>query len=590
MIVPMLKVFIATQSYNQARLMDILAQLGVVHIEPVDPNKAVAEEKILHTLSTFEHAIQILQRTKPSGKTPDISPLDAANETITINKTIMEQKEQLGALHRQASQLAIWGNVELKQLNHLRHMGIEIRFFSAARKDLAGLEAECIEVVGELSSREVLIAVIDRIGTFQLPEGAKEIPWPHTDLPSIKKEAAAIDAALKQNDKRLSELANLTDKMRNEQKKHQAKSEFHIAQNSGLTSKALFAIQGWVPSDKADLLSENLSRNDITAAVKILPVEEGETPPTLIEYPGWAKPIKGLFDMLGTVAGYQEFDVAVPFMIALPIFAAMLIGDGGYGLVLVIGLLLAYKKMASALGEYFTRLLIIIGGATFVWGLICNSFFGFPIFNKTLFVVDMTDKSRYAFMALSFAIGAIHLSIAQFWGAIRLYPDLRFLNKVGWGIFIWGMMGVVRMFVLNTSLTWGTPWPYLLITGAALAILFNTPSKNIVKMLLLGVANFPLSMLGAFSDVISYARLMAVGLAGGVLAISFNDLAMGSDANPNSWLIAVPIMICGHALNLGLAMVSLFSHGVRLNMLEFSNNLGMQWSGYSYKPFKVTQE
>jgi V/A-type H+-transporting ATPase subunit I len=284
--------------------------------------------------------------------------------------------------------------------------------------------------------------------------------------------------------------------------------------------------------------------------------------------------------MLGTVAGYREFDVSIPFMLALPIFAAMLIGDGGYGAVLFIGLLLGYKKASSALGPNFTQLLIMVGAVSLLWGFLCGSFFGFVLYKPPI-PVNMTDQSRFMLMQISFIMGAIHLSIAQLWQAFKIFPDLRFLNKVGWAIFVWGMLGVVQMFVLSAEMTWSTPWPYLLIAGTVLAILFNSPSKNIFKMVLLGVANYPLSMLGAFSDIISYVRLMAVGLASSVLASSFNDLAL----NSGSWLIAAPTLIFGHSLNLGLAMIALFAHGVRLNMLEFSNNLGMQWIGYSYKPF-----
>ena len=197
----------------------------------------------------------------------------------------------------------------------------------------------------------------------------------------------------------------------------------------------------------------------------------------------------------------------------------------------------------------------------------------------------MSDESRHLLMKISFIMGAIHLSCAQIWQAVRIFPNIRYLNKIGWGVFIWGMFGVVNMFVLGTSLTWATPWPYLLIVGAILAIVFDSPSKNIFKMLALGLANFPLAMLGAFSDVISYVRLMAVGLASGVLASSFNDLAVGMHP-----VAMVLVLIFGHGLNLGLALIALFAHGVRLNMLEFSNNLGMQWIGYSYKPFKTIQE
>ena len=585
MIVPMSKVYIVTQSHNHARLLDVLAQLGVVHIEPVDPNKAVAEEKTIQTLSNLDQALQILKKIQPSGNTPEISALDACTETIAINKTIVEQKERLSALHRTASQLTIWGNLEVKRLKHLSAMGIQIRFFNVSKAELSELKAECIEVVAELSSKEVMIAVIDRNGTFKTVDGIKEIPWPSTDLPTLRKEASELDASLKEHDKKLAQLANLINKIEEEKKQYQSKADFHIAQNSGLTSKALFAIQGWVPAAKADSLSKNLEENKITAAVDIMPPADGEQPPTLVEYPKWVQPIKGLFDMLGTVAGYEEFDVSIPFMLALPIFAAMLFGDAGYGLILILGLSLGYKKVSPALGENFTKLLIIIGVTTFVWGSVCGSFFGVILY-KPLIPVNMSDQSRYLLMQISFIMGAIHLSIAQFWQALRFYPNLRFLSKVGWGIFVWGMLGVVRMFVLGTSLTWATPWPYLLICGAALAIIFDSPSKNVFKMILLGFANFPLSMLGAFSDVISYVRLMAVGLASGVLASSFNDLAMGS----GSWFIAVPTLVFGHGLNIGLALIALFAHGVRLNMLEFSNNLGMQWIGYSYKPFKTIQE
>lgn len=585
MIVPMSKVYIVTQSYNNARLLDALAQLGVVHVEPVDPGRAVAKEQTINAISTLDHAMQILRAVEPSDAGVDLPAIEAAKETISIHKAIIEKKDRLNALHRTAIQLELWGNVELKQLERLRSAGIEVRFFSVAQKELAGLEAECIEVVAKETGQNVLIAVVDRAGRFEAPEGAKEIPWPATDLPTVKKEAAQVDASLKEHNKRLSQLANLIEAMQQQRNEYQAQADLCVVQNSALASEALFALQGWVPATKADMLPGGLTEQNITAAVEIIPIGQDEEPPTLIEYPRWTKPIKGLFDMLGTVAGYREFDVSIPFMLALPIFAAMLIGDGGYGAVLFFGLLLGYKKISPTLGENFTKLLIIVGAVSLGWGFLCGSFFGFVLYNPPI-PVNMTDESRFMLMQISFIMGAIHLSVAQLWQAVKFFPDLRFLGKVGWGIFVWGMLGVVRMFVLSTTITWSTPWPYLLIAGTVLAILFNSPSKNIFKMILLGIANYPLSMLGAFSDVISYVRLMAVGLASGVLASSFNDLAL----NSGSWLIAAPTLFFGHSLNIGLAMIALFAHGVRLNMLEFSNNLGMQWIGYQYRPFKMIQE
>ena len=194
--------------------------------------------------------------------------------------------------------------------------------------------------------------------------------------------------------------------------------------------------------------------------------------------------------------------------------------------------------------------------------------------------VDLSQHSRFLLMKLSFVVGAVHLSVAQLWRALAVYPDLRFLNRLGWAVFIWGMLGVVLFFVLRSPMAWDTPWPYFLIVGATMAILFASPCRNVPKMLGLGIADFPLSLLAAFSDVISYVRLMAVGLASSVLAVNFNEMARS--AGP--WPLMIAILLFGHGLNLGLAMIALFAHGVRLNMLEFSNNLGMQWTGYAYDP------
>ena len=380
-------------------------------------------------------------------------------------------------------------------------------------------------------------------------------------------------------------MANLSVVLQAECDRLAADVQFAAAQAGALSGNDLFALQGWAPAEDAEGLGEKLASRGMDAAVDCREPNEDEEPPTLIRYPRWASPIKGLFDMLGTVPGYKEFDVAAPFMIALPIFAAMLIGDGGYGAVLFFGPLLFWKKISPKLGAPFTRLLIVVGAVAMIWGGLSASFFGVVLY-KPIIPVDMTDASRNLVMRISFYMGAVHLTVAQLWRGLVIWPSLRTLSAVGWGIFIWGMLGVVNYFVLDgpSPLDPSAPWRWLLLCGAVLAILFDSPSKNPLKMIGMGLANFPLSMLGAFSDVISYVRLMAVGLASGVLAASFNELALS--AGP--WPVAVPILVAGHGLNLGLAMIALFAHGVRLNMLEFSNNLGMQWAGRQYQPFART--
>jgi V/A-type H+-transporting ATPase subunit I len=410
-----------------------------------------------------------------------------------------------------------------------------------------------------------------------LPEDVHPIELPERDLPTVRAQAKEVDDALAADTERLSQLARLVPEIARERARLSGQAEFAAAANGALAGDDLWAVQGWVPAKDAPSLAEELTRRGIRAGVDSREPTEQEEPPTLIEYPRLVRPIKGLFDILGTVAGYKEFDVSIPFMIALPIFAAMLIGDGAYGAILLFGPLLLYGKATKALGVQFTRLLMVIGAAALAWGVLNGSFFGVVLY-KPLIPVNMSDASRSLVMRISFCMAAVHLSLAQLWRAVALWPSLKALGRLGWAIFIWGMLGVVLFFVMNRPLG---AFKYPLIVGAALAILFEAPSWNPLKMLGLGLANFPLSMLSAFSDVISYVRLMAVGLASGVMAASFNQLALST----GNWALAVPILVFGHALNLGLALIAIFAHGVRLNMLEFSNNLGMEWVGRGYQPF-----
>jgi V/A-type H+-transporting ATPase subunit I len=492
----------------------------------------------------------------------------------------VEHGNRLALLHHELEQLDLWGNVRLQQIEALRQAGIELGFYAVEAHKFSSVRADCVAEVGELPNGRIVVAVAVRYGSLELPEGAAALPLPPRDAPSIRAEAVQIDAALKAGHRRLAELAHLVPEMHAELARHEQQAEFIRAQRGGIASDQLFAVQGWLPAEQAATLPEALAQRNLPAAVHWMEPADDEQPPTLIRSPAWARPVEGLFRILGTVAGYREFDVAVPFLIALPIFTAILISDGGYGAVLLLGLTFGYRRAAAMLGKHFTQLLIIISIATLLWGGVCATFFGVTLY-PPLIAIDLSESSRTFMMRLCFWMGAIHLSIAQLWPAVSLFPDLRFLNRVGWAVFIWGMLGVVQMFVLRSPMGWETPWPYLLLSGAALAIVFSQPSRNVGKMLLLGVANFPLSMLSAFSDVISYVRLMAVGLASSVLGTSFNNMAGELDF----WPLAVLVLVFGHSLNLGLAMIAMFAHGVRLNMLEFCNNLGMQWTGYRYSPF-----
>ncbi|NLY00434.1 MAG: hypothetical protein GXY83_30435 [Rhodopirellula sp.] len=591
MIVKMAKVYIAVRSSDRDRLLDRLRDWGVVHLLPVDAAHAKADEQTLTRIDKIKRALQAISGVAPVDEPPGLSGVEAAEEILDIQRRLAERQNRLATLHHLIEQISVWGNVERASIDRLREAGVQVLFYSLPDKRAGDVRADYVQTVGSLPGKRSLVAAVMRHGSPELPEGAVEVHFPARDAPSIRAEAAQVEADRKQDLHRLAQLAHLPERMRLELSQLHEQADYMAAERGALTRDQLFALQGWAPMDTAPSLQNKLAEAGIPGVVETLEVQPGEEPPTAIHYPAWVKPIEGLFKILGTVPGYREFDVSIPFMIALPIFAAILTSDGGYGLVLLLVPLLFYRKVTRTLGAQFTHLLMVIGFTSFVWGILIGSFFGFGLdrLYKPLVTVNLGEESRTLMMRISFLIGAIHLSAAQLWQAVRLYPDLRFLNRVGWAVFIWGMLGVVHMFVLKFPMGWNTPWPYFLIAGTALAVFFWSPSWNPLKMIGLGVANFPLSMLSAFSDVISYVRLMAVGLAGSVLAVSFNNMA--ADAK-DVWPLALAIFFLGHSLNIGLVLIALFAHGVRLNMLEFCNNLGMQWTGHPYRPFlkRTTQE
>ena len=186
---------------------------------------------------------------------------------------------------------------------------------------------------------------------------------------------------------------------------------------------------------------------------------------------------------------------------------------------------------------------------------------------------------------MCFVIGVIQLSIAHFIKAFRIINTFRALAEAGWVLILWGLFFTAGTLVL------AKPFPafggYLLMAGVALVLLFSNPQKNIIKGILVSLGTIPLRIISSFSDVVSYLRLFAVGYASLVLANTFNNMAMQIGFNNVlSGLGAAFIMFFGHTLNIVLGLMAVIVHGIRLNMLEFSGQMDMEWSGREYDPFR----
>ena len=179
----------------------------------------------------------------------------------------------------------------------------------------------------------------------------------------------------------------------------------------------------------------------------------------------------------------------------------------------------------------------------------------------------------------------MHLSLAHGWRAVLKAPALIALAEVGWICVIWAVFFLAKNLILGDVFPGFANW--LIITGLVLVLFFTSPQKNILKTIGEGLGTIALSLVNNFTDVVSYIRLFAVGLAGVAIADAFNAMAAGvfKKGDILTIIAAALIVIFGHALNIILGPMSILVHGVRLNVLEFCSHISVTWSGFNYKPF-----
>jgi len=270
-------------------------------------------------------------------------------------------------------------------------------------------------------------------------------------------------------------------------------------------------------------------------------------------------------------------------MIFFSIFFGMLIGDAGYGLVYFITGLVMQKKLKNIKDKSIFFLTYVLSGFAIIWGLATGVFFGQHAWLKPMapYFSDATNVQAFCFL-----IGAVQLSIAHIWKILRKLPSLKALSDIGWICILWAAYFLAKTLILRFRFPEFGKWVF--ITGSILVILFTSPMKNVLAGIGAGLGDFLLKLVNSFADIVSYIRLFAVGLAGVAIADSFNQIAISIGAKDIlSGILSVFVLFAGHTLNLVMGILAILVHGVRLNVLEFSGHLDMEWSGVKYNPFRL---
>jgi V/A-type H+-transporting ATPase subunit I len=252
------------------------------------------------------------------------------------------------------------------------------------------------------------------------------------------------------------------------------------------------------------------------------------------------------------------------------------------------------------------KMLLLLSFSNFVWGVITCTWFGIdaeklpeilrrvsvPLISNAAAAESAEAKALVDqnLQIVCFSLALLQLSIAHIKGFFRNIRSLKFLGELGSIAMLAGMYNVVLFLVVSNSYRRIPFMPFslwLIAGGFGLTFIFAGYEGSILKSIVNSLKNIISVVLGitnVFSDIMSYIRLWAVGLAGASISATVNAMA-GPLLGNFLVFLGIILLVFGHGLNIILNVLSVLVHGVRLNTLEFSGHLGLTWSGTAYKPF-----
>ena len=588
MIVPMKKVTLLTSQKDREKTLIQLRKLGVLHIQDVKPPVSEDIQSLETKLDNVDRALQIIPQLESESKEV------TSEQAQTVVQQALSLNQQKDGLQRELSEFSEinkwfdrWGAISYDSIQQLKEKGVFVHLYITDKSFLKRLPNDKIIHV-EQDNGIVRLALFGQTPDDKLD--LKEEQIPQIEPAEVKTKISQLESEINKIDQQLNELAgvragliryktDLTKRLELNRVKHGMGEEAGVAY-----------LQGFCPED---VVADIQTAADKQGWGYI--IQEPDDPsevPTVIRNPKWIRIIEPLFKFMGTLPGYQEQDVSLVFLAFFSVFYALIVGDAGYGLIFLIATLIFDRKTKSSSKEFF-YLMYLVSFATIIWGAITGTWFGAEKIAQLpflkVFIIEpissFNPDSTSFIMQLTFIIGAVHLSIGHLLSAAKKSNSITALADIGWILVLWGVFFIANNIVLGKEMAKAT-MP-LLIAGASIILLFANFQKNIIKGILITLGNLPLSIISSFSDIVSYIRLFAVGLATVIVATSFNEMALGSGINSIvSGIIAAIILLLGHSINLVLCGMSILVHGVRLNMLEFSGHVGVQWTGKPYQPFK----
>ena len=601
MIEKMSRVCLVTQASRKGEMLDALRELGIVHVAERKSADPVLTERF-NTLSKL--SLELKNYTSVTSSAALLSDGEF-EELFQSTKAALSQKaalaEQRSAALLEAEKLRSWGDFDPALVREIRQTGIDLHFYRLEKKSLADLASREDVTYFRLSpvDKQEAVAVL---GKLPPDISASEFPLPAKSCAQWETEAAQCQQEIARCDEVLQKAAGYLQSYTDQLLKTQNAAEYSSVRAAAEEDDGLTWLTGYLPTSETETFTAAAKEHQWAYALEEVLDDDG-TVPTKVKYTKLSRLMQPVFDILGTVPGYQEYDISFWFLAFFTLFFAMIIGDAGYGVIFLlgtIGITVKMKKVTNA-----TLLLYVLSTATIVWGAMTGTWLGLEgamkvPFLKALVVPGFANYPEYFgvtttgaqnnVMKFCFTIGVIQLALACLMNIRRKLnqKNLSWISDLGWLMAISALYFMVLFLVIGQSTNLGIV-AAVVIAGFLLVVVFGgmAPGKTFSQGLKAGLGDaftVFLNTISAFGNVMSYIRLFAVGMASLAIAQSFNDMAAGFHGP--LVIVAAVIMLIGHALNIVMGFLSVVVHGVRLNLLEFSGQLGMEWSGTAYDPFR----
>ncbi|MDR1929127.1 MAG: V-type ATP synthase subunit I [Treponema sp.] len=620
------KLTLMVMDKEREKALEHLRELGVVHLERKQVQSEVLS-RLLEKKAKLESALGVLrpydiELKKKSKKYGHVAfktcETDPVSEVLALVEEKKKLQEQLLFLGRERNRVEKWGDFDPSGFAALNEAGVVLIPYELSVKNYNALDKEIPLIpLGRDKSSVRFLAVGCEIA------GETPFALPERSLAAMDAYRGELADKLAGLEEAFIALVPLKNAIEAEEKVLLESIEFESAR-AGMDvleaeeyEKALFAdrtvswLSGYVPKDKLGVIKRGASEYGWA----LIADEPGldDPVPTLLKNNRLVSLLNPLTDFLETVPGYREVDISGWFLLFFCIFFGMIFGDAGYGsllfLIALIGMIKTFRKGIPG----FLKLLLLLSIANIGWGVATCSWFGIdparlPGVLKNIAVPYISGAAPpeqkgwvdQNLQLVCFTLALLQLGIAHIKGIFKCIKaaSLRGFAELGSLAMLAGMYAVVLNLVVSN-----TRFPFLsgdnvrivlaLIGGGfGLSFIFANYEGSIIRSILESLKNIISVILGitnVFSDIMSYIRLWAVGLAGASISNTVNSMA-GSMLGHAIIFAVVLLLVFGHGLNLILNTLSVLVHGVRLNTLEFSGHLGLTWSGIAYKPFAKTDK